>query len=115
MLLGDVGEIEEMREGARERRRRIYRKLREQGCEFRKFRVVTRVGGFRQRAHAFDGLEQLVPATRSQRLAKKFPQQPHIVAQRLVGIGEHLFIVEQIQQRDRLAANRRFQRWLQIR
>ena len=115
VLLGDVGKIQKVGKGARERRRRFDGKPRKIRCQLRKLRLVARTRRLRQSAHALDGFEQRVAAMCSQRVAEELPQQPHIVAQRLVGIVDHLFIVEQIEQRDRFTSDRRLQRRLQIR
>ena len=114
MLLGDVRKIQEVRECARQRRRGFDRERCEERRQFRELRLIARTRGLRQRANALDGLEQLLAAASPEGLAEEFPQQPHIIAQRLMRVGDHLLIVEQIEQRDCFAAYRCLQRRPQI-
>ena len=115
VLLRDVGEVEEVAEGARQRRGGISGQRGQNVSELAGMRGAAGAAGLGERAHPLDGVEKRRPLRSAQRLAKQLPQQPHVIAQRLVRIGDHLLIVEQIEQRDGFAAYCRLHRRLEIR
>ena len=88
MLLGDVGEVQEVREGAGDRQRLVDRQARELGAPGSLEVACSRRPGrsWRRARTRLDGLKHGSPSAR-ERVAEKFAQQPHIVAQRLVRIG----------------------------
>ena len=82
MLFGDVCEIQEVREAARDRQRGLDRH-RAQLVRQRLEPVRRRhARAFGERAHAFHPLEQRLSLLAAQRLAQQFAEQPDVVAQR---------------------------------
>ena len=89
MLLGDVGQVEEVRERARDGQRVVERHVRELVGQDHEVGVMAGAPALGQRAHPFDRVEEPFPGLRSQRLAQQLSEQPHIVAERFVRIGGH--------------------------
>ena len=95
MLLGDVGEVEEVREAARDR----HSATRSASLAARSASVSNvrrrsrRAGSLGERAHALDALEERLALLPPQRFAEQFAEQPHVVAQRLVGVFAHKLII----------------------
>ena len=83
MLLGDVGQIEKMREGAGHRQRLLHGHLLEDAGQRREVGVAAAPRLLRQRAHALDQLEDRLPFVPPQRLAEQLAQQPDVLSQRL--------------------------------
>ena len=88
VLLRDVREVQEVREGSRDRqglrnghRRQVERQLVERGLP-----LPWPSSRFRRVAHPLDALEQRVAFLVTQRLAQQRAEQPDVVAQRLVRI-----------------------------
>ena len=90
MLLGDVGQVQEMREAARDRQRRLDRHGAQLAGE--RFEAVRRrhPRPLGERAHALDALEERLPFLAAQRLAEQFAEQAHVVAQRPVRVDRVL-------------------------
>jgi hypothetical protein len=91
VLFGDVGEVQEVGEGARDRERGVDR----HGAQLAAKRFEPVGGGlraaagpsaFREGAHALDPLEERLAFMAPQRFAEQSAQQSDIVAQRLMGI-----------------------------
>ena len=85
VLLGDVGEIQEMRERTRQRDRGVNRQRAEQLREIGE-RTIAGVCGLGQVANVLDDVEQLLPAAFAQRVAEQCAQQADVLPQRLVRI-----------------------------
>ncbi len=90
MLFGDVGEVQEVREAARDRQRRFDRHRPQLAGE--RLEPVRRrhAGPLGERAHALHALEERLPFLPAQRLAEQFAEQTHVVAQRPVRVGSAL-------------------------
>ena len=90
MLLGDVGEVQEVREAARDRQRRLDRHRPQLGGE--RLEPVRRrhAGPLGERPHALHALEERLSFLAPQRLAEQFAEQTHVVAQRPVRVDELL-------------------------
>ena len=86
VLLGDVGQVEEMREGARQRDRGIDRQAGQHRRQLAEVAVGARARALGQRAHVLDALEDRLARVRPQRLAEQLAEQPDILPQRLVRI-----------------------------
>ena len=89
MLLGDVGEVQELRERARDRKRRVDRHAAERARQALEVLALAGAGALGERAHAFHGEEQLLAFARLERIAQQFAEQPHVIAEWLVNIGSH--------------------------
>ena len=86
VLLGDVGQVQEMREAARDRQRRLDRhgaQLAGERLEAIRRRYPRPLG---ERAHALDALEERLPFLPAQRLAQQFAEQAHVVSQGAVRV-----------------------------
>jgi hypothetical protein len=88
VLLGNIGEIQKVCEGARNRqgffnrhRAQFERELVEGIYPLRRL-----ARGLGDGAHTLNALEQHVPFLTAERLAQERPKQPHVVTQRLVGV-----------------------------
>ena len=86
MLLGDVRQVEEVREGARDGQRFVEREVRELVGQDQKVGVMAGAPALGECAHPFDRIEEPVPGLRPQRVAQQLSEQPHIVAERFVRI-----------------------------
>ena len=86
VLFGDVGQVQEMREAARDWQRRLDRHGAQLAGE--RFEAVRRryARPLGERAHALDALEERLPFLPAQRLAQQFAEQAHVVAQRAVRV-----------------------------
>jgi len=83
MLLGDVGELQEVSEGAGERQRRVNRQLAEQarqGVEI----VVVAGRALRERSHLFDALVEIRAAVPLKDPAEQLAEHADVIAQRQV-------------------------------
>ena len=84
MLLGDVGEVQEVGEAARDRQRRLDRHGAQLGGQ--RLEAVSEspptARALGQRPDALDALEERLPLLPPQRLAEQLAEQPHVVAQR---------------------------------
>ena len=90
MLLGDVGEVQEMRERARERQRIVDRHAAPARRRARGSRRHARLWPLFASARTRSTCSKIAsPACAPQRVAEQFPEQPHVVAQRLVRIPFH--------------------------
>ena len=89
LLLGNVGQIQEVGERASQWNSGVYRQLLELGGECLKIAIVACARRLGHRANALDGFEQLRALVRSQRVPEKLPEQPHVLPQRFVRIGLH--------------------------
>ena len=81
VLLGDVGEVEEVREAPRDRERRLdghRTELGGQRLESVRRRHARALG---KRAHAFHPLEEWLALLPAQRFPKELAEQPDVVAQ----------------------------------
>jgi hypothetical protein len=90
MLLGDVGEMEELRERTSDWQCLIERHPGQYISEFGECALVTGATALGQRANTFDDVEHVLTRKPLHRVAKQLTEQAHIVAQRLVRIGVHL-------------------------
>jgi hypothetical protein len=75
MLLGDVGQVEEVREGAGDGQRVVHRHARQLVGEHAEVRVVAGAAALRQRPHAFDRREDVLARLRADGVAEQFTQQ----------------------------------------
>ena len=89
MLLGDIGQVQEVREGAGQRDRRINRQLAELGGEGLKVAIGPCPGGLGNGPHALDRLEKPRALVFAQRFTQEFSQESDILAQRFVRVGLH--------------------------
>jgi hypothetical protein len=89
VLLRDVGQVQEVREGAGERDRRINREPPELGGQGLKVAIGACPRGLGDCAHALDRLEQPRSLVFAQRFAQEFSQEADILSQRFVRIGLH--------------------------
>ena len=89
MLLGDVGQIQELRERARDRKRRVDRHAAERAGQALEILAFAGAGALGERAHAFHGQEQFFALARLERVAQEFAEQAHVIAEWLVNIGSH--------------------------
>ena len=87
VLLGDVGEVQELREGARHRQDLVHRHPAELGRQRVEGAGVARAAGLGEGADALHQGEALLPFPRADRLPEQLAEQPDVVAQGLVGIG----------------------------
>ena len=90
MLLGDVGEVQEVREAARDRQHRFDRHRPQLGGE--RLEPVRRrhAGPLGERTYALHALEERLSFLAPQRLAEQFAEQTHVVAQRPVRVDRAL-------------------------
>ena len=79
VLLGDVGERQEMRERPRHRQRRLDRQVAQHAGQRLDVAVPSGPAELRQRPHPLDRLVERLPLALPQRLAKQLAEQPHIV------------------------------------
>jgi hypothetical protein len=88
VLLGDVGQREEMRERAGDRQRRRDRHVAQQPVDVLELAVerARPLGGL---PHLLDLFENLVPFVMAQHTSEHLPEQAHVVSQRLVRIETH--------------------------
>ena len=86
MRLGDVGEREEPREGARDRLRITQRERAEHVRELLRRCAVASARTLRQRPHPLHRLEELHALVAADRVAEQRPQDAHVVAERRVGV-----------------------------
>ena len=89
VLLRDVRQVQEVREGAGQRDRRINWQLAELGSQGLKVAIGSRPGRLGHGSHALDGLEKARALVFAQRVTQEFSQEPDILAQRFVRIGLH--------------------------
>ena len=86
VLLGDVGQVQEMREAARDGQRRLDR----HGAQLAGERLEAIRRGYPrplgERAHALDALEERLAFLPAQRLAQQFAEQAHVVSQGAVRV-----------------------------
>ena len=80
MLLGDVGQREEVRERARDRNRGGDRHVAQLVGELLERRRVAAVRPLCQRANALHALEERVAFARPEHVAEQLAQEPHILA-----------------------------------
>ena len=80
MLFGDVRQVKEVCEGARDRQRVVKRNARELVGQYDEVRTVATPPALGERAHAFDRLEDSFPGLCFQSLAEQLTEQPHVVA-----------------------------------
>jgi hypothetical protein len=96
VLLGDIGEVEKMGERPGDRSRRGDRHLAKKLGDVVEIGIVARPAGALGRlAHAFHALEQRLALMVAERQPEQLAQEPHVIPQRLVGIGRHRRIVTQ--------------------
>ena len=81
VLLGDVGQVEEVREGARHGQGLVDRHLLEDARQRGEVRVAAAARLLGQRAHALDQLENRLALVATERLAQQFTQQPDVVSE----------------------------------
>ena len=93
VLLGDVGQREEVGERSRDGQRRFHRQVPQDAGERTDIVGGTRPRMLRQRSHPLDRVEQRLSLAQPQRVAEQLAQHPHIVPQRRVWI--HGAIVSQ--------------------
>ena len=87
VLLGDIGEREEVGERAGDVPGRRNRKRGQLALEGLLILHAALTGALRERAHALDRLKELLALELLQRVAEDGAQQADIVAERLVGVG----------------------------
>ena len=87
VLLGDVRQRQEVREGARDRQRLVDRHPLEDAGQRVEVGLVAAARALRQRAHALDRVVQRVALLPPQRFAQQFAQQADIVSE---GFGKIL-------------------------
>ncbi len=87
VLLGDVGQVEEVRKAPRNRERRLDRHRAELAGQC--FESIRRrhACAFGERAHALDALEERLAFLPAQRLAQQFAEQAHVVAEGAMRVG----------------------------
>ena len=95
MLLGDIGEMEELRERPGDWQRFIERHPSEYVGQFAECALVAGTAALGQRAGTFDHLEHILAGKPLHCLAEQLTEQAHIVAQRLVRIGVHFSTIPQ--------------------
>ena len=95
VLLGDVGQRQEMRERAGDGQRRCDRHVAQQPVDVLELAVerARPLGGL---AHLLDLLEDLVPFVMPQHAPEHLPEQAHVVSQRLVRIDNHAEILSAV-------------------
>ena len=86
VLLGDVGEMKEVGEGAGDRQRRGHRHARQFVGQPVEVLVRARVCPLRQRAHPLHRLEEIIPFERAKGLPQQLAKTPHVFAQGFVRI-----------------------------
>ena len=86
MLFGDVGEMQEVRERTRHRKRLVDRHPAELIGKNPEIVLIPGSAALCEGTNALDPLEQRPPGMRLKRLTEQLPQQPHVVTQRLVRI-----------------------------
>ena len=79
MLLGDVCEVKEVREGTRDQQRLIGRHARELCRERIEVFGGSAPRAFRQRANPFDGPKQIVPLQGAERFAQQLAELPNVI------------------------------------
>ncbi len=89
MLLGNVSEMEELRECASDWQCLVERHPGQYIGEFAERTLVTGPAALSQGANTFDDVEHVRTDKPLHRVAKQLTKQAHIVAQRLVRIGVH--------------------------
>ena len=89
VLLGDVGQRQEMRERAGHGQRRGHRHVAQQPIDVLEL-AVERARPLGRLAHLLDLLEDLVAFVMPQHAAEHLAEQAHVVSQRLVRIDTHL-------------------------
>jgi hypothetical protein len=82
-----------VRERPRNRQRVVHVHPRQLVGELAEVGVVARAPALRQRAHALDRREDALARLGADGVAQQFPEQPHVVAQRLVRIGHDRIVV----------------------
>ena len=87
VLLGDVGEVQEVREGARQRDRRVHRQAGQHRRQLAEVAVGAGARTLRQGPDLLDALEHRLTSVRPQRLAEQLAEQPDVLSQRLVRIA----------------------------
>jgi hypothetical protein len=90
VLLGDVGEIEEMREGAGHRQDQRDGHRGELAGQLLELRLIAAARAFRERAHAFDDLQQLASFECGERVAEQIAKQMDVLPKSFVRIVAHL-------------------------
>ena len=85
MLLGDIGEVEELRERARDGKRFLDGHLLEQPRQRGEVGVAAASRFLRQRAHALHAIEGRLAFLSPKRFAQQLPKQAHVVSQ---GFGQ---------------------------
>ena len=88
VLLGDVGQRQEMRERAGDRQRRRDRHVAQQPIDMLEL-AVERARPLGCLAHLLDLVENLIPFVMPQHASQHFAEQAHVVSQWLVGISMH--------------------------
>ena len=84
-VLGDVGEVREIAEGADHAHRLVARQVLQQPVEHAPGRgVALQAVGHRELAHALDQLERLVPFLLADHVAQDAAQQPDVLDQRAI-------------------------------
>jgi hypothetical protein len=89
MLLGDVGEVEKVREGARQQQHRLDRHRRERSGEPLEGGGVAGACRFGQCPHLLDGPIELVALAGAEGATKQESEQAHIFTERLIVIVVH--------------------------
>ena len=87
VLLGDVGQIEEVREARATGSAASTGIARSSPASVSKSSSPAAVRALRERAHPLDPLEQRLALVAAQRVAQQLAEQPHVVAKRLVRIA----------------------------
>src|SRR5687768_10270902 len=89
MLLRDVGQRQELAEGARQQQRMLHRQRREQRLQRGKVRIIAGPRTLGEGPDTFHRLVERLTGLRFQRLPKQRTQQPHIIPQRGMRIISH--------------------------
>jgi hypothetical protein len=94
VLLGNICEVQEMRESARHGERVADGHVREQACELVESRLLFGSSGpFGNLAHLLHAIEKRLPFMVAEHPPQQLSKEPHIVSQRPVRIGAHPIIL----------------------
>jgi len=96
LLFRDVGQVEEVREGARERKCRVDWQPGELGGEDCEVGLTAAARALGERAHSLDLVVERLTLVAAQDAAEQFAEQTHILAQRFVRVGVHAATLAQI-------------------
>ena len=98
VLLGDVGQVQELRERARDRQRGVHRHggelLGQLGEGVSRFRPRAGAGALGARAHPLDTLIEGFPFLADERVAEQLAEQPDIISQRLRRLRDRRRLLE---------------------